>query len=87
METYRAAVASAFDKVVPLDALRVTEVSVPDVPPGWTRVRVRTASVNQHDVWTLRGVGGVHPGLESTGAALGELLSGSTPGKHVVVVA
>lgn len=56
METYRAAAAHAFDKNTPLDMLSVIDVPVPDVPPGWTRVRVRAASVNHHDVWTLRGV-------------------------------
>ncbi len=27
------------------------------VPDGWVRVKVRAASVNHHDLWTLRGVG------------------------------
>lgn len=31
----------------------------PEVAPGWTRVRVKAASLNPHDTWTLRGVG--HP--------------------------
>ena len=41
----------------PLDALRVGERSYSTVPPGWTTVQVRAASLNHHDVWTLRGVG------------------------------
>jgi NADPH:quinone reductase-like Zn-dependent oxidoreductase len=27
------------------------------VPPGWVAVRVRAASLNHHDLWSLRGVG------------------------------
>jgi NADPH:quinone reductase-like Zn-dependent oxidoreductase len=27
------------------------------VPPGWAAVRVRAASLNHHDLWSLRGVG------------------------------
>jgi NADPH:quinone reductase-like Zn-dependent oxidoreductase len=53
----RAALAIAADPADPLAALRVTDVDAPDVPPGWSRVHVRAAAVNHHDVWTLRGVG------------------------------
>jgi NADPH:quinone reductase-like Zn-dependent oxidoreductase len=41
----------------PLDALRVGERPEPDVPDGWVAVSVRAASLNMHDLWTLRGVG------------------------------
>jgi len=41
----------------PLSALIVGERPEPVVPDGWTTVRVRAASVNHHDVWSLRGVG------------------------------
>lgn len=41
----------------PLESLRVGERPDPVVPPGWTTVQVRAASLNHHDVWTLRGVG------------------------------
>lgn len=41
----------------PLAALVVGERPEPEVPKGWARVRVTAASVNHHDVWTLRGVG------------------------------
>jgi len=41
----------------PLDALRVGERDAPTAPEGWVRVNVRAASVNMHDLWTLRGVG------------------------------
>jgi NADPH:quinone reductase-like Zn-dependent oxidoreductase len=41
----------------PVAALRVGERPDPDVPDGWVRVAVRAASLNMHDLWTLRGVG------------------------------
>jgi NADPH:quinone reductase-like Zn-dependent oxidoreductase len=41
----------------PLDGLRVGERAEPQIPDGWARVRVRAASLNRHDLWTLRGVG------------------------------
>jgi NADPH:quinone reductase-like Zn-dependent oxidoreductase len=41
----------------PLAALRVGERPDPEVPDGWVAVRVRAASLNMHDLWTLRGVG------------------------------
>jgi NADPH:quinone reductase-like Zn-dependent oxidoreductase len=41
----------------PLDALVVGERPEPEVPDGWVRVRVKAASLNMHDLWTLRGVG------------------------------
>ncbi|MFJ7215212.1 zinc-binding alcohol dehydrogenase family protein [Amycolatopsis sp. NPDC098790] len=41
----------------PLEALVVGERPEPDVPDGWVRVHVKAASLNMHDLWTLRGVG------------------------------
>ena len=41
----------------PLDSLTVGERPEPDVPPGWVAVTVAAASLNMHDIWTLRGVG------------------------------
>jgi NADPH:quinone reductase-like Zn-dependent oxidoreductase len=41
----------------PLAALVVGERDEPTVAPGWVRVDVRAASLNMHDLWTLRGVG------------------------------
>jgi NADPH:quinone reductase-like Zn-dependent oxidoreductase len=41
----------------PLDALRVGERPDPRPPEGWVAVSVRAASLNMHDLWTLRGVG------------------------------
>jgi NADPH:quinone reductase-like Zn-dependent oxidoreductase len=41
----------------PIAALRVGERPEPEVPDGWVAVQVRAASLNMHDLWTLRGVG------------------------------
>lgn len=41
----------------PLKGLVVGERPEPDVPQGWTTVTVKAASINHHDVWSLRGVG------------------------------
>src|ERR671930_2406896 len=41
----------------PIAALRVGERPEPEVPDGWVTVRMRAASLNMHDLWTLRGVG------------------------------
>lgn len=41
----------------PLAALRVGERPDPGPEEGWARVGVRAASLNHHDLWSLRGVG------------------------------
>jgi len=41
----------------PLAGLGLGERPDPVPPEGWTTVTVRAASLNHHDVWTLRGVG------------------------------
>jgi NADPH:quinone reductase-like Zn-dependent oxidoreductase len=41
----------------PLAALAVGERPDPQAPDGWVAVSVRAASLNMHDLWTLRGVG------------------------------
>ncbi len=41
----------------PLAALVVGDRPEPTVPDGWVRVKVEAASLNMHDIWTLRGVG------------------------------
>ncbi|WP_300679686.1 zinc-binding dehydrogenase [Nocardioides sp.] len=43
----------------PLAGLELRTVPTPEVPAGWSRVRIVASSLNMHDVWTLRGVG--HP--------------------------
>ena len=44
----------------PLSALEVGQQPEPNVPEGWVRVKVSHASLNRHDVFTLRGISG-HP--------------------------
>jgi NADPH:quinone reductase-like Zn-dependent oxidoreductase len=41
----------------PLAVLEVGERPDPEPPDGWTVVDVRAASLNHHDLWSLRGVG------------------------------
>jgi NADPH:quinone reductase-like Zn-dependent oxidoreductase len=49
--------ATAFDAADPLAGLTVGEVRNPSPPDGWSRVRVKAAALNQHDLWSLRGIG------------------------------
>ena len=44
----------------PLSALKIGELPEPSVPEGWVRVKVSHASLNRHDLFTLRGISG-HP--------------------------
>jgi NADPH:quinone reductase-like Zn-dependent oxidoreductase len=41
----------------PLSALELGERPEPEAPDGWTTVEVKAASLNHHDLWSLRGVG------------------------------
>lgn len=41
----------------PLQSLAIGERPEPEVPSSWVTVSTRAASLNMHDVWTLRGVG------------------------------
>ena len=41
----------------PLNALVVGERPEPEVPDGWVVVDVKAASLNHHDLWSLKGVG------------------------------
>ncbi|GAB3238479.1 zinc-binding dehydrogenase [Kineosporia babensis] len=52
-----AAFTTRTDAEDPLSALEVGERPAPEVPEGWARVRVKAASLNHHDLWSLRGVG------------------------------
>jgi NADPH:quinone reductase-like Zn-dependent oxidoreductase len=49
--------ASAIDFDDPLRGLEVGDRPEPNPPPGWKVVTVRAASLNHHDLWSLRGVG------------------------------
>jgi NADPH:quinone reductase-like Zn-dependent oxidoreductase len=49
--------AEKFSSDDPLSGLVVGERPDPEVPDGWTTVEVKAASLNHHDLWSLRGVG------------------------------
>ncbi len=49
--------AANIDRDDPLSGLVVGDRPAPSVPDGWTTVDVRAASLNHHDLWSLRGVG------------------------------
>ncbi|TDC25764.1 Zn-dependent oxidoreductase [Streptomyces sp. 8K308] len=52
-----AAYAARFDRDQPLNALELGDRPEPQAPTDWTVVHVRAASLNHHDLWSLRGVG------------------------------
>src|SRR6267378_4562064 len=52
-----AVTAARFDADNPLAGLELGERPDPSPPEGWETVTVRAASLNHHDVCTLRGVG------------------------------
>jgi len=49
--------AESFSAEDPLSGLVVGERPDPVVPEGWTTVTVKAASLNHHDLWSLKGVG------------------------------
>jgi NADPH:quinone reductase-like Zn-dependent oxidoreductase len=54
----RAAFVTHFDADAPLDALTIGDRPEPELPGrDWVPVRVAAASLNHHDLWSLRGVG------------------------------
>jgi NADPH:quinone reductase-like Zn-dependent oxidoreductase len=53
----RAVFATELDRDDPLRGLRVGERPDPEPPKGWTVIDVKAASLNHHDLWSLRGVG------------------------------
>lgn len=52
-----AAYVDHFDAKNPLAGLRLGQQPEPVAGPHWTVVNVRAASLNHHDLWSLRGVG------------------------------
>jgi NADPH:quinone reductase-like Zn-dependent oxidoreductase len=52
-----AVTARSIDTADPLSGLGLGSHPDPVPPEGWTTVRVRAASLNHHDLWTLKGVG------------------------------
>jgi len=49
--------ADKFSSEDPLSGLVIGERPESEVPDGWARVTVKAASLNHHDLWSLRGVG------------------------------
>ena len=49
--------AATIDRDDPLSGLRIDERPEPETPDGWTTITVKAASLNHHDLWSLRGVG------------------------------
>jgi len=47
----------AFDADQPLNGLAVGDVPEPQTPEGWVTVSLAAASLNHHDLWSLKGVG------------------------------
>lgn len=52
-----AVTAARFNSDDPISALEFGEHAEPVPADGWTTVTVKAASLNHHDIWTLRGVG------------------------------
>jgi NADPH:quinone reductase-like Zn-dependent oxidoreductase len=52
-----AAYATSINPDDPLSGLQVGERPDPAPPDGWTTITVKAASLNHHDLWSLRGVG------------------------------
>ena len=78
-----AATAARIDRDDPLRGLEIGERPDPQVPEGWTTVRLRAAALNHHDLWSLRGVG---LGEDQLPMVLGCDGAGiSADGEHVVV--
>ena len=49
--------AESFSPDDPLSGLAVGDRPDPEAPDGWATVEVKAASLNHHDLWSLRGVG------------------------------
>ncbi|KAK4085234.1 uncharacterized protein Triagg1_224 [Trichoderma aggressivum f. europaeum] len=56
-QTMLAVYAAKGDNENPLAGLTVGQRPLPKVPEGWLRVKIEAATVNWHDVFTLKGVG------------------------------
>ena len=76
------------------EVLKLEEVPVPQVPPGWVRVRVRACALNHLDLWNRRGLPGRRSialprilGADVAGEidALGDGVAGLAVGQRVVI--
>ena len=78
-----AVTAARFDADDPLSGMELGERPDPVAPDGWVTVTVRAASLNHHDVWTLRGVG---ISADRLPIVLGCDAAGLDPEGHEVIV-
>lgn len=78
-----AATVARFSPDSPVDALEVGDRPEPAEREAWTTVDVRAASLNHHDLWSLRGVG---LRAEQLPMILGTDAAGTTPDGRAVVV-
>jgi NADPH:quinone reductase-like Zn-dependent oxidoreductase len=78
-----AATVARFSPDSPLDGLEIGEWPEPTSREHWTTVEVRAASLNHHDLWSLRGVGLREDQLPMI---LGTDAAGVTPDGEEVVV-
>lgn len=79
----RAATVTKFDQNTPVNGLTVQDLPQPEAQQNWTVVQVKAASLNHHDIWSLRGVGLRESQLPMV---LGTDAAGVTPdGTRVVV--
>lgn len=67
----------------PHEVIEVVDLPQPQPRPGWTLVHVQAAALNQHDLWSIRGVG-VKAELFPLGIASD--VAGVTPEGRAVVV-
>jgi len=75
------------------EVLRYGDFPDPQIPPGWVKLRVRATSLNYLDVFSRRGLPGIHvelPGITGGDCAgevaeLGEGVSGWCGGQRVLV--
>ena len=78
-----AAYAQRFCAEDPADGLKVGDRPQPEARENWTTVEVRAASINHHDIWSLRGVGLSAANLPMI---LGTDAAGIAPGGDEVVI-
>ena len=71
----------------PLTGLTLGDIPDPVVPEGWVLVKVRAASLNHHDLWSLKGVGITADKLPMVLGcdAAGELADGTPVVVHAVI--
>ena len=67
----------------PASVISIVESPIPEPTPGFVRVNVRAASLNQHDLWSIKGVGTT---AEQFPLGVGSDIAGVTDdGREVIV--